>query len=158
MVFIPGPGPAAPPSVAPAGTGPDLSFAETQVNRLMDEACSISRNVGSDSDAVLDQATGQLVQAGPAVVYVGKCSVTGGGGGSTDEEGHQLTTLTDSYQLGLPLAWFRANPSQEPQEGDVVLITSSRRDPALVGRSYTIKEIDAKTFSVQRKCYLRLRS
>lgn len=154
MVFIPGPGPGAfSPSVAPAGTGPNLTAAERQVERLMDDACRIEQNMGGDVDAVLDQVTGELVQPAPVTVYVGKCTITGGGGASVTEEGGQLLAR-DPYQVQLPLSWLRAHPDQEPQVGMTLLVTSARRDPRLVGRQFDITDVEAKTFSVSRRCTL----
>lgn len=139
-------------------TGPDLSPAEAALNALMDDTCSITRDVGDVDDAVLDQATGELIDSSPNVVYSGACLVSAPEGlvdRPTTEGGRYYAK--SNYMLSLPLKTLRAAPSSEPQIGDIVTITSSRRDQSVVGQEFRIIDIVRKTMAASRKCALELR-
>lgn len=149
-IFIP------PPPPVPAATGPDVSAGEEAFERIMDDGCTLTRDLDGTAGAFLDSTTGQLVQAALALVYSGKCLITGqGGGSSTDRAGQHV--VPSSPTLYLPLSHMRLNPAAEPHRGDYVTVTSSRRDPAMVGRVYEVVDLSGGTITVSRKCSLVFR-
>lgn len=149
-IFIP----PAPPG--PAATGPDVSAGEEAFERIMDDGVTLTRDVAGTADAILDNGTGQLVQAARQLIYAGKAMITGQGGGSTSERSGQYI-VPSSPTLYLPLSYMRANPGAEPARGDYVTVTSSRRDPAMVGRVYEVVDLSGGTIIVSRKCTLVFR-
>ncbi len=137
-------------------TGPDLRAATAAFERLMDDVVTITRDFGGTSDAVLDRATGQLVQTPPATVYTGPAMFRPGGAGSAggvaqSEQGGQYSQDVTAT-LYLPLSYLAANPAAEPRLRDEVVVTSSRRDPNAVGRRYEVTDVAAATLAVSRKC------
>lgn len=148
-IFVP------PPSPVPAATGPDISAGEQALERIMDDGCDLTRNLSGQADALLNSATGQLVQAGPQLLYSGRCMVRGTDGSVLERGG--AYPVQSNPTLYLPLSYLRLNPLAEPARGDLVIITSSRRDPAMVGRRYEIDDIAGSTFAVARRCKLIFR-
>lgn len=140
----------------PAFTGPDLSAGEAALERIMDDGCTVQRDVSGTDEAVLDQNTGELVQAGLALVYLGKCMFRGPAGGGVVVRGDQVAVQSDPTAR-LPLSWFRLNPAQEPRRGDLLTITSSRRDPSTIGQVFEVKDIAAATITVARTLTLTFR-
>lgn len=136
--------------------GPDLSAGQEAVEALMDDTCVITRNDAGDTDAVLDQNTGQLVQNPASTRYEGRCLLKAPSGlvNRPAEQGGMFYTLS-TYQLKLPLS--ELDESTEPQPGDLVLMTSSRRDPAVVGKQFRILSVDVRTMAVSRVCNLEYR-
>lgn len=124
----------------------------------MDDECIVTVDEGGVDEAVLNQETGELEQLPASTVYEGKCKIKSPKGLSNRpvEEGGQIYTQGE-YELGLPLSVLEANPDQEPAKGMWVLVTSSRRDPGLVGQKFRIIEVIYGTFAVQRKCPLERR-
>lgn len=144
-------------------TGPDLSFAEVAIERLMDDTCAITRDVGGTASGTLDRNTGKIVDTSVALVYgdglsggTGKCSLASTTISSLQfrEEGGESIADT-SYTLSLPLSFLRLHPECEPAEGDVVQMTTSRRDPAEVGRGFKVGKVLTRTMSVSRKLILQ---
>lgn len=133
-------------------TGPDLSFAEVAIERLMDDTCVITRDQGGTLTGTLDRDTGTIVDSDLALVYDGKCSVASTTVSSTSnrEEGDSLIPET-SYTVSLPLSYLRFHPNAEPAQGDVVVVTSARRDPSLVNQGFKVGKILKRTMAVSRK-------
>lgn len=140
-------------------TGPDLSFAETAVEQLMDDVCVILRDVGGDGDGTLDYDTGKLTDAAPVPVYAGRCSFstsTLAEAAGEAEVGGALVPK-QSQAVSIPLSYVRAHPEAEPQEGDVVLAVSARRDPGLVGSQFDVTRVLHKTMAVSRRILVKPR-
>lgn len=133
-------------------TGPDLTPAVRAVERLMDDTCVIVRNPGGVQDAVLNQVTGALVDPDSRdPVYRGKCKIGGTGLvlGSRTEGG--VSFEGETLALSLPL------DSPQLLEGDVVTMTSSRRDPQLKGQTFTVIRIIYSSMAVSRKVLVEAR-
>lgn len=124
----------------------------------MDDECIVTEDENGLADAILDQETGELTQAPENSVYEGVCKVKSPRGLSNrpQEQGGQIYTQGE-YELGLPITYLEANPESEPREGMWVLITSSRRDPGLVGKKFRMLKPVYGTFTVQRKVPLEYR-
>lgn len=118
-------------------TGPDLTPARLAVERLMDDTCEIRRNVDGVDDAVLNQATGLLEDPTPLEpFYTGPCSL-------------RMSAQGVASTIAVPLA------APELLPGDVVKMTSTRRDPVLVGEAYVIKKPLYNSMAVSRRAVLR---
>lgn len=116
-------------------TGPDLSPAVAAVERLMDDTCTITRDPAGTDDAVLNQVTGLLEDNPESLIYSGKCSI-------------RMSAAGVASYITIPLS------APELLAGDVVLVTSTRRDPSLVNQSFTLKKPLYGTMSVSRKATL----
>jgi hypothetical protein len=119
-------------------TGPDLTTARQAVENLMDDTCTIYRDVEGTADDGLDPETGELLLPDPDadLVYAGRCKLA--------------PTLPGAYSCGLP--W----DSPEPAIGDVVTVDSTRRDPDLVGKTLVVRDVLYSTFLVSRKLTLEI--
>lgn len=140
----------------PGLTGPDLSSAELRFEALMDDECVVTRDEAGNEDATLGP-DGELIDPAPVQVYLGKCLVSGSPSPEL-AQGGVVRAVSTEYELKLPLSWLRAHLDQEPARGDEVQITASRRDPALVGRLFTVEDVPARTITVTRTCKLKLRN
>lgn len=133
--------------------GPDLTTAVNAVERLMDDTCEIRFDAEGTTDDVLDEETGKLVRrAGDAtLLYSGKCKIAPWG-----QDQPRVRTTDDLeqrprwYRLGLPI------DETAPPRGAVVTMTSTRRDPWLVGKELVVKENIGSTFAVSRKVMVEL--
>jgi len=119
-------------------TGPDLSFAQQTVEGLMDDTCIVVRPAVLDEDGLLDAPrvyppTGDAAEDGP-------CLVGSAQGSQQTDNAYQFT-----HRASLPAA------AQGVQEGDVLIVQSSRRDPDLPGSRYIIRRVSEKTFLVSRR-------
>lgn len=148
-------------------TGPDLSFARQQVEALMDDTCVITRDHQGGRDDVLNQDTGELVTKpnDEAVVYdetsIGdggrelgaRCKVSPMSADSAarnvSEGGNPLRTRY--YRGSIP--W----DAPMPAKGDELRLTSSRRDPELVGQLFYVEDVLTSTFLVSRRLVLERR-
>lgn len=121
----------------------------------MDDTCVVVRP--DRSDGVLDRSNGRLVEVEPPVVYDdstlghqdrplgGMCKVKPSSDYSSERMVGERHQPTDNYTVGLP--W----DSPRIEIGDVVRVTSSRRDPHLVDREFLVKRIGQGTMLVQRR-------
>lgn len=121
--------------------GPDLSAGQAAVEALMDDTCTVHRP-GAGGSVDLDPVTLTPVAVSGALVYDGKCLLK-----AVDQvaieasQGGQAQTLL-RYQLKLPLG------SLDLQSGDVVTITSTRRDPNAPGSMFLVDEQLVKTMAI----------
>lgn len=133
-------------------TGPDLTVAVDAIEALMDDTCTITLTSGVGDDT-LDIATGELVPVGtPTLIYDGRCKVAPAGQDrdrAVNEGGRDVGVR--EYKGSIPLT------APTPPRGSVLTITSSRRDPELVGKSFEVKDLLMSTFAVQRRMSLELR-
>jgi len=148
-IFVP------PPTPGPLATGPDVSAGEEAFERIMDDGCDVTRDIGGTADALLDAVTGTLVQVGRVTVYSGRCLVRGATGSIAERGG--AYPVQSNPTLYLPLSFLRLAPGSEPARGDLVTVTSSRRDPNMVGQTYEILDIPSSTIAVARRCILIFR-
>ena len=116
-------------------TGPDLSFAQQTVEGLMDDTCIVVRPAVLDEDGLL----GAPRVYPPAGEY-GPCLVGSAQGSQQTDNAYRFT-----HRASLPAA------AQGIQEGDVLIVQSSRRDPDLPGSRYIIRRVSEKTFLVSRR-------
>ena len=146
-------------------TGPDLSAAVEAVEALMDDECVITRDLNGDEDAVLDTnplspTYGQLVDpTDNTAVYDGRCLLKAPAGlvNRPVEQGGRIYTQGD-YELRLPITAMIDDPSQEPQKGDKVVMSDSRRDPEVIGLAFRITDVTYGTIAIQRICSLERQS
>lgn len=123
-------------------TGPDLSFAQQAIERLMDDTCRIERPASGPRDVDED---GNLLPAGPPqLIYEGICKVAPLEA-TTVEEVQYSQDLTSPYEVTIPL------DTPVFREPDEVTILTSRRDPMLVGKLLIVRRVPYSTFAVQRK-------
>jgi hypothetical protein len=135
--------------------GPDLLQARATVESLMDDACKIERNPQAGRDATPDPLTLLMVDPTPlGLIYLGACLLS-----VPLPRAHpavfglqDLTTMI--HWLTLPLSVLAATPTAEPQVGDLVTMTASRRDPAAVGLQFLVTGTVHKTFAVSRRLEL----
>lgn len=118
----------------------------------MDDTCTITQDSLGAFDDVLDEETGRLVQpsSDSSVVYDGKCLVGLDvvDGGIDVEGGREYSG--QKYRASLP--WNADIPV-----GSVLEVTSSRRDPQLVGMKFNVKAVSYKTMLVSRRLALEPR-
>jgi hypothetical protein len=128
----------------PAGSsGPDLEFAREQVEALMDDRCTVTRSTVTGTNRVTLQAT----PATPTTVATDlRCNLRRAGTSTQfDRERGGGTAKVHDHELKVPL------DSPELRVDDVVTITDSRRNPALVGRPLRVVDPDASgSMSVSR--------
>lgn len=109
----------------------------------MVDTCVIRRVTGQATDPETGVVTPTVAQ-----VYTGKCKIQESSGfagsGRVPDAGEHTYTLL-AYVLHLPMS------ATAPGEGDLVEITASVLDPALVGREYRIAKEFAKTFATARR-------
>lgn len=136
-------------------TGPDLGPAIEAVEALMDDTCIITFDPEGVDDDVIDESTGRLIvtPGDSTVVYDGKCKVT-------PWSRQQQPLITDQDGLELRPRWYVGSipvASDVPEVGAIFTLTSSRRDPWLLGKPFIIKVIQGSTFSISRKFMMELR-
>lgn len=131
----------------------------------MDDTCTITYDSSGTRDDVLDDVTGALVAPDPDTVTVYDDTTVGDGGRdlgarckvsplridpSRSQEGG-LDVQSRAYQGSLP--W----DAPAPEEGALLTVTSSRRDPDLVGKEFIVRGVGFSTFLVSRRLVLELR-
>jgi len=128
-------------------TGPDLEPGRLAVEALMDDTCTVTRPAVKGGAVELDPTTLRPLPGSGAVgLYDGPCTISAAD--TTAQEGTigaQAQTRT-RYKVKLPINGSPAGI----RSGDVIALTSSRRDPASVGRTYVVDEEVTGTMSVSR--------
>lgn len=132
-------------------TGPNLDAAKRAVERLMDDTCTI-RRPRADADRVLDRGTGEVTAPSRPPYYDGPCMVKAvGSPGENYAGGNEKVYLR--YEVTIPLT---DNIANEPEPGDIVDVTTSRRDFGLVGLRLRVMSAEFKTFAISRKMQCEL--
>lgn len=130
--------------------GPDLAGATRAVERLMEDACIITSDPGTNDD-VLDTNTGVMSDpVADSVIYEGECLIVPGGT-------QQRSELRGGVDAGVK--WYTGLLPKEsgvPARGSKLLVTESRRDPELVGKEFAIREVQVNGFLVIRQLGLEL--
>ncbi len=133
-----------------------LDAVQVEVESLMVDACTITRDVDGVRDDTLDPATLELIPPNPdtTTVYSGPCGIA-----ARNPSGQSTQSLTADggdrewaarYTLKTPLA------GPVPQPGDSVLITASR-DPGMVGVVFRVIGPTVGTFRLSRRSEVELR-
>jgi len=119
----------------------------------MDDTCLITRDSQGGEDDVLNQTTGAVTPptADKSTVYSGRCYLSGYGAGYQAGPRGGGIERDAQYTLSLPLS------CPDLREGDVAVMTSARRDRALVGIRFVVKNPVNSTFAVSRKAVLKRR-
>lgn len=135
-------------------TGPDLESAREAIEALMDDTCTIHRDSEGELDDDLDLITGVLARpvGQPVLVYDGRCKVSKSAVQMKYSEEAGRAVPVRAYTGGIPV------DSPLPAEGDILTVTSSRRDPYLVDQGFRVTEVVTSTWAVQRKFGLELRA
>ena len=128
--------------------GPDLSAGQAAFRRLCDDTCSIRRSASKyDQDPLPD--TYELPVELGELAYTGKCLVRPESPEGARDVNPQTgsDTTTGRYVVKLP---FPDAAAFIAMDGDVITVTSSRRDPSLVGMRFIVVEGTARTMAVNR--------
>lgn len=120
--------------------GPNLDYAREQVRALMDDRCTVVR-----PRTLSEEDVASAIRVWPPNGETdGPCLVgerTAGGAQtyreSVDEYRHEDRAILPWDAVGI-------------QEGDVLEVVSSRRDPELAGTRYVITKVSRKTMLVSR--------
>lgn len=134
-----------------SNTGPDLDGARIAVEALMDDTCIVLRPSPEGSETI-DPVSLKRVKTPPTQIYDGRCSV-----GTASRPGQPFENVGGDqrglagYSLSLPIL-----QAPELLAGDIVRITSSRRDPQLSGTQFLIDEVAYKTMAISRKAQMTL--
>lgn len=127
---------------------PNLARATSKIESLMQDTCQIVRDAEGVGDDVWDEETGQFIAPtnDTITVYSGPCFVRPTGIGST-ESAEMTATSNPGYRT---LAGYIPKNITGVAENDWMVITSSLRDPLLVGRRLRVIGIRHMTFAVAR--------
>lgn len=123
-------------------TGPDLTAARRALERTMDDTCRI----------VLPETLSDVdLASAPVLVAESRCSVSdqtsGGSGGPTPVDD------ADDARRYTHKATLPADTLTVP-EGAVLIVTSSRRDPQLVGLAFVVVGVKVTSWLVSRTLHL----
>ena len=131
-------------------TGPNLEPGRKALELLMDDTCTITRDPSGTGDDGFDQATGTYTPppSDVSTVYSGKCmlSVQGNVGREGSSGGGSFQIV--GYKLQIPIS------GPELHVGDWVELTSSRRDPAQVGKRFQVTRPQYATMAMTRAASL----
>jgi hypothetical protein len=127
-------------------TGPDLEAGRLAVEAMMDDSCEIRRPAGK---AAIDPVTLMPTGAAGALVYSGPCILSLADTQPSEQAVAEGTSPTVArYVLKVPVGSIEAAGARS---GDVVLMTSSRRDPAMSGQRLLVEDVAFKTMGVVRR-------
>lgn len=127
--------------------GPDLTRAAATVEGLMDDRCRLARDADG-VPGVLNDETGVVAGGEETLLHADlPCLLTVTTPGDGTPEPLDATVATEDgarYRGLLPLSVTDVRP------GDALTVTSSRRDPTLVGRAFVIDAVGSGTYLVAR--------
>ena len=109
---------------------------------LMVDACTVTRPAGA---AGQDESTGRRTAAAAATVYAGVCRVQLPDVDPNRSDAGERTWTVERSTISLPISVLTV------AVGDVIAITASALDPALVGRRYRVTGVAAKTHLTARR-------
>src|SRR4051812_22738716 len=109
----------------------------------MVDACTIQRRTGQTTDDLT-----ALVTPTYAPVYTGQCKVqtAGSGGMGRRFDVAEAPVVVLRLELHLPIA-----TSAGVARGDLVTVTASVADPALVGRTFRVHDLSHKSWATARR-------
>lgn len=108
----------------------------------MVDTCTITRSGGSASQ---DEATGREVPAAASTVYAGKCRLQLEDVQAEHPEAGERVATVQRTVVSVPAAVTGVRP------GDLVTVTASAIDPALVGQVLRVRDVAAKTYLTARR-------
>lgn len=133
---------------------PDAAFfarAAAAAERLMVDACTITRDPDFADDSTLNTTTGVLTGAGTVEIYDGSCKIAPRDrqASATNEGGAPQTW--SRYRVSIPLS------ADEVAIGDVVTVTASVWEHLLPGQTLTVTGVPLRTNAFQRVLDVDLR-
>lgn len=125
---------------------PDLTLARATAESVMDATCTITSDPEGVTDDVFDETTGRYTPPNPdtTTVYSGKCMIRPSTLGQNERVEGGAEQFIDRYDVRLPVTATGVQP------GMVLTVNTTPSDPDLVGRTFTVIQIAAGTFSVTR--------
>jgi hypothetical protein len=118
----------------------------------MTDNCIIGRDIEGVLDDVIDEVTGEITPPpdDETVIYTGGCLIIPAGIGQNEGAQGQPVELPGlrTYRGFIPREVL------DIEVHDTLLITTSLRDPDLVGRKFTVRGIKASTFAIFRELTL----
>jgi hypothetical protein len=130
--------------VAVLSPAPALTRGRTAAEALMVDACTIQHRTGETTDGELGTVVPTYAQ-----VYAGKCKVQ-----RQSRSGEASASPTDVGEAGLLIGRLEVHVPMAVTgvaADDVVTITASALDPALVGQVYTVRGVLEKSFATARR-------
>lgn len=130
----------------------DLSGARRIVISLMADTCRIERAADLEDAGTFNDATGAITVAGATPIYAGPVMI-GSKTARVATPGGQI--VTESYWSAM-IPWNAALPA----EGDTLTVTAvgSSSDSSMVGRVFTIDQVDHSSFLAGRGLQLTSRT
>lgn len=121
-----------------------LEAGRAAAEALMVDTCTIT--APGDASGAFDPVTGEWVYGQAVTVYSGPCKVQDNALQPREAEAGEVTVVTTSYRLDLPIA-----TSAGVGEGMTATITSAALDPALVGRRLHIEAPHSASMKTARR-------
>lgn len=120
--------------------------ARSNAARTFDSTCTITRDSEDSQDDWWDPTTGEMVTptGDSSAVYTGPCMVRP----DTSRKGAQVEAGATMWEQ-----LYRVRIGVEPAavwRGDTVTVTACPADPLMVGRTFTVTEVEGGTYSVTR--------
>ena len=109
----------------------------------MVDACTLAHP--SDDEPALDETTGAYVPDDPSVYYTGSCRVKVANTQTNNPAAGEHEFSVRAAVVSVPIA------VTGPLVDDVVTITASLYDPALVGRTYRVDGVLSQSFPTARR-------
>ena len=124
---------------------PGIAFIASQ----MTDTCTIDRDVRGVYDDVLNEATGELEPSGVAdtEIYAGSCLVATINQGDKIQRSADMAKEYNLYKVLLPLS----TASSSVRIGDILTVSASVSNPALVGKSFRVNKVETETHAVYRR-------
>lgn len=113
----------------------------------MRDTCTITRHAGGEWDS----ATGTYADAAPTVIYQGKCRLRNSMANPQMADAGEAEWAADLIYIHLPVG-----TSTGVADGDLVTITASVFDPALVGLRATVVGGHGQSMSTARRLPCRV--
>ena len=115
------------------------------IESKMTDTCSISRDVRGVDDAVLNEATGELVSSiADTVVFAGDCLISLLNSGDKELKSGDMEFDYNVNKMLLP----KSATTASIRPGDRALIVASANLPSSAGREYRVVQVEVTTHSV----------
>ena len=126
--------------------GPDvvatLPGLRAQAESLMVDACTVTRA----GEPFWDEVTGTYTPGAGSTLYTGKCRVRMPDASSSETEAGEASWSLRGAVVSLPVVG-----SESVRVGDVVTVTASVWDAALVGQAFTVAGLHSQSLSSARR-------
>ena len=109
---------------------------------LMIDACTVTRG----GEPVWDEITGTYTPGATSTLYSGKCRVRMPDASSSETEAGEASWSLRGAVVSLPIVG-----SEDVHVGDVVTVTGSVWDAALVGQAFTVAGLHSQSLSSARR-------